>query len=256
MSDVKDFVFIKSNPRDKSVHLAGIEFHEFMKAQTTPLQHLLLLKHQVQATSFNMHTLFEYVPKEEIPQLLKENGKPSGDFCWLDFADDSGLNELTEQEIAELLYLGHTMKHLTPPFYRKLQNEFVYLTEEDGYANKLYIQQFEKIYEWLGVILSRKIRHAKKERRLLGKAKDIDVLSIPPYAFQPLLKAMDDGLAFSVLQTKVSRQKIEMPFWRISDYTTFDFMYDEYEMRSKEKPHGYLVYDRKQQSWSAVVLTK
>ncbi|MBA5770603.1 hypothetical protein H3285_29620, partial [Escherichia coli] len=73
----------------------------------------------------------------------KENFNP---LCWIDFEDVELLNQLTPQEVAEMLYLAHTRRHLRSPFYYKLQNNFVYLTREDGRYNKVYYRNLNHFY--------------------------------------------------------------------------------------------------------------
>ena len=114
--DIRDLVYVHLNQADQYVLSYGIEFAEFAAAFSGSLNHLLLLKHRFEDADFNMHTLLEYCPEERINNLAAEDVYGYGDFCWIDFSEEDLLNELTGQEIAELLYLGHQKQHLKYAF--------------------------------------------------------------------------------------------------------------------------------------------
>lgn len=122
---MKELIYIHLNAVHHYTMSYGIEFREFVKCLPKELNNVLLLKHNFDYSDFNMHTLLDYVEKDNLDRLLKEDVYEYGDFCWLDFEDTDGLNELEGQEIAELLYLGHSKQHLSGPFYSKLNNRYV-----------------------------------------------------------------------------------------------------------------------------------
>ena len=74
------------------------------------------------------------------------------------------LNELTGQEIAELLYLGHQKQHLKLPFYNKLGNRFVYLAHDDGFFNKTYYRSFKDFFHFLSEAISDKLGELKARK--------------------------------------------------------------------------------------------
>ena len=104
-----------------------------------------------------MHTLLEYCPEERINKLAAEDVYGYGNFCWIDFIEEEVLNELTGQEIAELLFLGHQKQHLKSPFYNKLGNRFVYLAHDDGWLNKTYYRSFKDFFHLLSEVIATKL---------------------------------------------------------------------------------------------------
>src|SRR5690606_13912669 len=106
---------------------------------------------------FHMNTKFDYVNQENIKQLITDNVYDYGDFCWLDFDDEEKLDLLSNEEIAELLFLGHMKNHLRAPFYGKLSNRFAYLADEDGLLNKTYYKSWVDFYHVLGTSIALKL---------------------------------------------------------------------------------------------------
>ncbi|MFK4998592.1 hypothetical protein ACI2OX_18625 [Bacillus sp. N9] len=107
-----------------------------------------------------------------LPSLLTEDVYSYGDFCWLDFEEESDLNSLSGQEIAEILYLGHFKDHLASPFYEKISNHVVYLAGDDGWFNKTYYRSWDYFYAMLGAVISDKLNNQKIDLYFpLGKRK-------------------------------------------------------------------------------------
>ena len=158
--DIRDLIYVHLNQTDQYVMSYGIEFDEFAAAFSGSLNHLLLLKHRFDDADFNMHTLLEYCPEDRIKKLAGEDVYSYGDFCWIDFIEEEVLNELSGQELAELLYLGHQKQHLKLPFYNKLGNRFVYLAHDDGWFNKIYYRSFKDFFHLLSEVIADKVPRA------------------------------------------------------------------------------------------------
>ena len=155
--NMKELIYVHLNTAHQYTVSYGVEFHEFVRSLPRELNNLVLLKHGYNESGFNMHTRFEYVEAEDVSKLLKENIAEYGSFCWIDFEDTDGLNELDGQEIAELLYLGHSKDHLRRPFYSKLNNRFVYLSQDDEWFNKTYYRNTSDFYHMLGRAMTLKL---------------------------------------------------------------------------------------------------
>ena len=146
-SDIRDVVYIHLNEKDRFVLTYGIEFYEFVLSLSDSINHLLLLKHRFDDSDFNMHTMLDYVPKKRVMKLAGDGVYNYGDFCWVDFEEMEGLNELPDQTLAELLFLGHVKEHLKPPFYSYLGNRYAYLARDDGWFNKTYYRDLNDFYK-------------------------------------------------------------------------------------------------------------
>jgi hypothetical protein len=232
----------------------GIEFNEFAAAFSGSLNHLLLLKHRFDDADFNMHTLLEYCPEDRIAKLASEDVYSYGNFCWIDFIEEEVLNELTGQEIAELLYLGHQKQHLKLPFYNKLGNRFVYLAHDDGWYNKIYYRSFKDFFHLLSLATAEKLGTLKLEKSLLGIRKK---RSYPPVNKEILLSLtpfIKEGICISLKDADHQRSRIEIPIWVIGDFANMDDMYEEYEQIAGKTCHAKIIFDKKTKEWKLNVI--
>lgn len=249
---MKELIYIHLNAVHQYTMSYGIEFREFVKCLPKELNNVLLLKHNFDYSDFNMHTLLDYVEKDNLDRLLKEDVYEYGDFCWLDFEDTDGLNELEGQEIAELLYLGHSKQHLSGPFYSKLNNRYVYLSHDDGWFNKTYYRFLTDFYYMLGHVIALKMSHIRGEKGLFNLKRGREFPSVPRDVIASFKDKMKEGMVISISRANQTRHKIEIPVWVIGDYINMDEMVDDYLDKTGETPDGQLVYDKKMREWSAL----
>lgn len=117
--------------------VSGIEFREFIQYLTVPLDNLLLVKGDYFGNRVSNH--FELLEgRESIAQLAREEIYTWGDFCFFDYSTNGNPDNLTKQEIAEILYFAHTREAMRPPFFAALHNRFAYYTHDDGWQCKIY----------------------------------------------------------------------------------------------------------------------
>lgn len=246
---IRELVYIQMNDEIQYVLSYGIEFAEFARAIPSVLENILLLKHQFDDADFNMHTLLEYVPLERMEKIIKDDVYGYGDFCWIDFEEEDALNELTQLEIAELLYLGHLKQHLRTPFYRKLENKFVYLAHDDGWFNKTYYRNFTDFYTMLGKVIAQKMSELKIGRSIFGLGKRRPYPVIERETMYSLTELMKEGVVISLEMATQNRNRIEIPLWTVGDFVNMDDMYEEYERKSRNSCDAKLVFDRKARDW-------
>ena len=252
--DIQDLVYVHLNQNDQYVLSYGIEFSEFAAAFSGSLNHLLLLKHRFDDGDFNMHTLLDYCPEDRINKLALEDIYGYGDFCWIDFVEEEGLNELTGHEIAEVLYLGHQKQHLKLPFYNKLGNRFVYLAHDDGFFNKIYYRSFKDFFHLLSHALSSKLGELKLEKSLLGLRKKRLYPPINKEILLSLTPFIKEGICISLRDVDHQRNRLEIPIWVIGDFASMDDMYEEYEQISGETCHAKIIFDKKTKEWKLTVI--
>ncbi|RFU60659.1 hypothetical protein [Peribacillus glennii] len=252
-NEAKNILYIHLHDSERFVVSSGMNFREFAYSLQLPLSNLLLLKHKFEDAEFNMNTLLEYVNQENVVKLLRENVHDYGDFCWIDFEEESGMDELDGNELAELLYLGHCKNHLRPPFYRKLNNEFVYLAQDDSWFNKIYYRSLSNYFKLMGQLVPLKIGSLRAERTWLGIRKRSEYPPIPAEIFQRLGRLMAEGMVFSFHEVHQSRNRLEIPAWIVGDYLNMDDMAEGYNQIKHEKPHALIVFHRKTKEWSLTI---
>jgi hypothetical protein len=251
--DIRDLIYIHHNHFDQYVISYGIEFKEFMESIPIKVKHLLLLKHRFNDADFNMHTLLEFVTQEKMDRLIEDGVYGYGNFCWVDFANIEGLNELNGQEIAELLYLGHLKQHLKQPFYQKLRNHFAYLAHDDGWFNKIYYRDLEEFYDMLGNVIGMKMSHLHTKKTLFNLRKNRTFPPVPGKAFSQVSSLMREGVVLSLRHREEVRNRIEIPIWIIGDYIDMDEMYEEASLLEIEKCQAKLVFEKKTSEWKILM---
>lgn len=137
MKKTRTKIYVKASLETSEVVYTGIEFAEFIRYLPAPIENLMLLKGSFWGNRVEHHfELFE--GQDSVSKLAKENIYSCGDFCFVDYSSVNAMSRLSEQQIAELLYMAHIGKPLTAPFFEQLQNRFAYLAHDDGWYCKLY----------------------------------------------------------------------------------------------------------------------
>jgi hypothetical protein len=252
--DIRDLIYIHLNQTDQYVMSYGIEFSEFVSAFSGSLNHLLLLAHRFDDADFNMHTQLDYCPEERINKLAADDVYGYGNFCWIDFIEEEVLNELTGQEIAELLYMGHLLHHLKSPFYHKLGNRFVYLAHDDGWFNKTYYKSFKDFFHLLSEVISGKLGGLNLEKSILGFRKKRTYPQVNKEILLSLMPFIKEGMCISLRDVNHQRGRIEIPIWVIGDFANMDDMVDEYEQISLKPCHAKIIFDKKTKEWKLNVI--
>ncbi len=243
----KGLIYILVNTREHYVLSSGFHFGEFVRSLKKPLTNLLLLKHKYGDSQYHHKTRLEYVLKNQVKVLTKRDLHKSEEFCWIDFDDVYNLDTIEPEELAQLLYLGHMKEHLTPPFFQNINNRFVYLTECDGLLNKVYYRYWSDFYDVLGGILTLKVNEMKFDS-LIGFRKKRVLVPVERKILHHLNSALTEGIVFS-LHHSHTRGDIRIPFRVVGDFNDMDEMLEQYKSKSKQRPDGEIVFDRKKKEW-------
>lgn len=250
-----DILYMHMQASERFVLFNGLNFREFSYSLPHSLNSILLLKHQYDGGEYDLNVLLESVSSENVYKLLKEDVRAYGDFCWVDFKEADCLEELDGRELAELLYVGHTKNHLEPPFFHKLNNQFVYLAQDDGWFNKIYFRSISTYYKMLGNLLPLKLEPLKVERTWLGMRKKKELPAIPLDIISSLAPILAEGIVFSFRHVKITRTKIEIPAWIVGDYLNMDEMHDDFLDRKEQGPDAFIIFHRKEKVWESVINT-
>ena len=249
MDDSKDILYIFVNAHDHNVISSGINFPTFYHSLKKPPNNMLLLKHKQLDSEFHMQIQLPYVTEEHVQSWTEHDFPKMGEFCWVDFDDIINLDMLSGQDLAELLYLSHLKKHLNLPFFQTLNNRYAYLTENDGWLNKIYYRYWPDFYNVLSGALSKKLSESKADKPLIGFWRKKTYPSIAVSALQHLNKVLTEGVVFSFHSVRQGRGSIEIPFWVVGDFYDVYEMMEVFYQKSKEPPAGILAFDKKQKVW-------
>ncbi len=134
----KSLIYVYLDIEEHEITYTGIRFFEFIKYFNIPIENILLLKSDY--IGDKNYKRFELVEgKERIEFLAQKDIHTYGDFCFIDYSDNK-IELLTEQQIAELLFLAHMFRPLKSPFFHNLNNNVVYLAHDDGFFTKVYLR--------------------------------------------------------------------------------------------------------------------
>ncbi|TYR79850.1 peptide ABC transporter permease [Priestia megaterium] len=248
--EIKDIVYINGHVNEKCFVTYGIEFKEFFYSLPEPLTNLLLLKHRFEDSDYHFPTHMDYVESEQVSLLAQDNVYNYGDFCWIDFDELSSLDLLEPNDIAALLYLGHLKKPLNSSFNNKLNNQFVYLAQDDGFYNKTYYRDIYDMKHMLSRIIPFKASVAKQTRFALRRKK-LEYPALPLVLANTLLTLTNDGLLIDFEKMVQSRKDIQVPIYTIGKFTDMDEMYnDRFEHKQGSKLQAYLVFNKRESEWT------
>lgn len=184
---------ININEAEGYVFTTGMEFKTFISAVPDKIEGFLLLKGSPLNAQFDRHTYWEYVSQEELEAFLQEDVYNYGDFCWVDFADERKLKNLTDENIAELLFATHLKRPLNTVFVDALSNSYLYLCHDDDYWVKVYMKNVRN-YKF---VIEQKIREI-----FMGRKKSLS--PIPQDMLDELYNYFIGGAVFDFENCTVS----------------------------------------------------
>lgn len=227
--DTEDFlhhIYIHMNETNHFVIFSGLTMQDFVQC-TEPLQHLVLLKHNYENCSFNIHTQLEFVLDEDIPSFTKEFMDKPTDLRWIDFKDENKLNLLTPQEQAELLYIGHKKEPVRSAFNKHLQNRFVYFSNKDENMTKIYFREMNESLALVVNILNQVVRDKERGNtfwRRKQKEGYPELTMDQLISRKPLLK---EGVLLSLFKLEKSKTAYDLEFRFLPESIYPDEIWDE-----------------------------
>ncbi|MFF5996255.1 hypothetical protein AAGS61_16180 [Lysinibacillus sp. KU-BSD001] len=208
MKSADDFIhhlYIHMNDVDQFVIYSGLSFRQFFSS-IEPMKNILLLKHNYEDGSFNMHTQFDYIATEDMTSFMKRLPDIKGDFCWIDFSSEKNVNQLSPVEQAELLYFGHKREPLASPFFSKLQNRYAYYASPNDKMTKVYFR-FLGDSELLTANLFNKMIHEKEGTGSFWRRKSKQAIpTIDPIVLRACRHFVKEGALLSLFKMEKSSQ--------------------------------------------------
>lgn len=234
-----------------SVISKGISLTDFMQGignKRLPSA-LLLLNSKFDVANLNPHTKFSFIDEaDKTKSLAISLDKQTTNFSWLDFEEEEMLNQLTGQEIAEILYLGHRGTHLRSPFYYKLQNEYVYLTLDEGERNKVYYRDITRFFEMLAAVITMRVNAVQHKKSLFGKIRSTRANKLPVGLMRTLRPLLKEGCVFDFDLSERTKTEVRIPLIiKNSDDDSASILDEEMTEVNIEK---WLTYSLKNDEWS------
>jgi len=211
--------YTKITPERYEGVFSGITFRDFIKCTPIAIENILLLEMTyITGKHHNKFELFE--GKHEIDKIALENIYNYGDFCFVDYKSPSLLKHLTENHIAELLYLKHMFKPLESPFFDVLQNNFAYLSHDDGWYCKIYCKESEI----LSMLLVNKIRNMAQGNF------QADESTIPSNFIKHICELSTKGLILEVEYLSPRLDSAEIRVYEVGEYKNMDALFNSIDL--------------------------
>ena len=208
-------IYVNANNKEQKLIYSGITFSDFMEYSQAFIKNIILLKGNFLG---NKHLKnFEVMEGEEyIANLKKEDIYSYGDFCFVDYSLSDCIYQLTNEQVAELLFMAHMYKPLKSPFFKVLSNQFAYLAHDDGYICILYLQNMES---FLGVLNSKIISAIKHITKREVKSFDISIL-------KDLMELAEEGLLIDLNEIK-KKGNISVNAYVVGEYSDMNKVFLE-----------------------------
>ncbi|WP_168124007.1 hypothetical protein [Paenibacillus sp. HB172176] len=211
--NIREIIYVSGNEAEnKCFYSYGIEFHEFMACMNNRPENLILLKHDFDNAEWNQLSRFDYVTSQRIDELINDYVYGYGDFCWVDFNIEEDLDQLTNLQIAELLFFGHLAK----PLHEIPKVRFSYYAHDDGWFNKLYVTNIEEYEMMISKVIEFKLE--KLTRRTF--------INIPRDISRVLLELTEKGLFINLSKIRKDNDIIQIPITEVGHYREMDSVYD------------------------------
>ncbi|CAM2836230.1 hypothetical protein FRFR103141_05450 [Fructilactobacillus fructivorans] len=241
-------VYFQVNPVKNFACSWGILPSDFLNGIKNEPQNIILLNDDYQnANDFNMSTKFDIIAGEnEIREYMIDNRTSTKK--WVDFKSKEDLDSLSEDEIADLLYLSHMGMPMTgiSPFSAKINNQFVFLSDSTGFT-KVYLRRFNEINQILAVCLKRHLKEQWNKRRVFVKSipfKDVDLQTLTK-----LLKLGITGVIIPCDMVEIEKPKLEIPLIRHQKQSPRVIWNSEAQLRAGTEKVGQITYDISTQTW-------
>jgi hypothetical protein len=105
MRKLRDVFYVSANFNEKFYIYYGMEFKEFVKYNSAKLENILITDGNYIANNFNRDWFLENANGyENLLELCKQDIYGLGNFHWIDYDDETALNNCSPQEKAEVLY--------------------------------------------------------------------------------------------------------------------------------------------------------
>ena len=147
-------IYINASRNENRLICSGISFSNFIEHLRDPIKNIILIKGNFPGNKQIKN--FELVEGEKhIAKLKKEDVYTYGDFCFVDYNISNSVYQLTNEQVAELLFMAHMFEPLKSPFFEVLNNRFAYLAHDDWHFCVLYSRDIDDFLDVLnGTIAS------------------------------------------------------------------------------------------------------
>lgn len=252
-----DYIYVFTNPISNQVQSLGVGLKYFTRAVTTLPNNLLLIKNPEGLGQFDEFSRFHIISGVDAVRDFIDTQASLNQVQtkWIDFKYDSLFQQLSDQEIAELLFLGHTDSPLNQPTFYKLGNRYTFFgsTYPNSYpTTKMYYRDIHDFFKQLGYVLAEwAAEDLKAQKPLFIFRKKVVHQTIKPIPLPGknilghLARLSHDGIAI----THEGHGDLG------ADYQVFHVYLEEdnprfiHSEKDQQTSFGSIIYDTKKETW-------
>lgn len=245
-----NLIYLKVNPLDRFTITWGISAGDYINGISRIPQNILMINDDVEnSNSFNVHTKFPTITgRSQVRNYVIQGQKTNSLPKWMDYQTKDGLDSLSDDEIADLLYLAHMdVPRQRNPFSAKLRNEYVYLGGSNGFT-RFYFRNFQELDHILELSIKRHLRHQRNNKRIF--ARPIQMKDINPEILKDLLRFSVNGIIIAFELGQEVRRQVQMPLFRVTKRQTKVIWGNENQLLANTEPIGMLTYNTLSNKWS------
>ncbi|MCT3553722.1 nucleoporin Nup120/160 [Lentilactobacillus buchneri] len=209
-----NLIFINTNPISNMILSSGITAADFINGLDELPQNIILLNNDDQAANgYNSHSKFNLINGTgEIRTYLLRN--PDQKKKFIDFDVEDSVNNLSPFEIAELLYLAHMGTPMGRPFSSKLNNHYIYLSQDNG-TIRSYYRRFSDFNHVLEIAIKRNLRETHNTLRVF--LRPLAIKDIDRSILLDLITKANDGLFISFDSLRERSRTYHIPLRILKD---------------------------------------
>ncbi|MCT3554993.1 hypothetical protein EFS13_05470 [Lentilactobacillus buchneri] len=209
-----NLIFINTNPISNMILSSGITAADFINGLDELPQNIILLNNDDQAANgYNSHSKFNLINGTgEIRTYLLRN--PDQKKKFIDFDVEDSVNNLSPFEIAELLYLAHMGTPMGRPFSSKLNNHYIYLSQDNG-TIRSYYRRFSDFNHVLEIAIKRNLRETHNTLRVF--LSPLAIKDIDRSILLDLITKANDGLFISFDSLRERSRTYHIPLRILKD---------------------------------------
>ena len=216
MKKKKQLIYLYANPTEQKYICTGISADDVWQAIKSRNMDIVLIKSDVLGDRCINN--FEIINECNIDNFLLEY--TYGDLCFIDCNHIENLYELDDEEIAEMLFIGHMSRPLRSPFIGKIGNKLVYIGHDNDYFCKLYCVNDNDFYNILKIKLHSAL---KKQCKII-----IDLNC-------SFLNECKQGLLIDLNDIHINDKNINIPYYVIGKFDNMDEIINNSESIKENK---------------------
>lgn len=207
----RNLIYASADNEKQAVLYTGITLSDFLKHLHSGIDNILLLKGDyVGEKVLNNFELIEGT--QAIESMVKEYKNGFGDLCFIDYEDCNQMKHMTDDQIAELLFLAHMFKPKTSPFYDLFNNRFVYLSHDDGFYCKLYCRNIIDFLDVLCAVITDRVKCVVNSQ----------INDMSDCVKKDLLGLINSGMLLDFEDIKADQEEVLVKLYNVGKYTDMD----------------------------------